>query len=56
LSSEVFALLLLFCFIGKIQPSMAADGHFASQNVLLATLASLPPSLRHGWIFPLKMH
>jgi len=28
--------------IGKIQPSMAADGHFAAQNVLLGTLASSP--------------
>jgi len=32
---------------------MAADGHFASQNVLLGIPASLLPSLRHGWIFHL---
>jgi len=25
----------------------------ASQNALLGTLASLPPRLRQGWIFPL---
>ena len=30
--------------VGKIQPSMAADGHFAAQNVLLGTLASSPAS------------
>jgi len=37
-------LLRIKTLAGKIQPSMAADGHFAAQNVLLGTLASSPVS------------
>ncbi|PIO03692.1 hypothetical protein COT48_03865 [Candidatus Woesearchaeota archaeon CG08_land_8_20_14_0_20_47_9] len=37
-------------FVRKIQPSTAADGHFASQNVLLATPKGATPAEPAPWL------